>query len=305
MNQILQETVPSTADGLPLYLTFCWPAGPPVGLLQISHGMAEHRARYLELQQWFAGHGWASVIHDHRGHGESLRTKDDRGYLYPNGAASLTADLHQINEILRQRATGLPLVLLGHSMGSLVARAYLKQYPDTISGLCLSGPPTQNKLAGCGLVLAKLLGRIQGGRHRSRLLHRLVFGRCSKGHTQENAWLCSDPSVVEAYQADPDCGFVFTINGFEAVFRLMKDVFSPAGWKRSHLDLPIFFAAGADDPVIQSPAHFQAAQDFLRRVGYYNVSGKLYPGKRHELLNETNRHSVYQDLLDWMTAEAT
>lgn len=290
----------SEADGLRLEGTLVFPSGAPKGIVQISHGMAEHRQRYLPFLDFLAEAGYLGAIHDHRGHGGSAKSPEDYGYFGAPGWQGAVSDLAQVNAYLKERYPGLPLSLFAHSMGTMIARIFLKEHDGAIQKLVLCGPPTENKLAGVGIALARLLEAFCGGHHRSKFLHRLAFAGYDKKGEPENSWVCANPETLSAYQADPACGFLFTANGFAALFSLMQQCFSKKGWQMRHADLPILLIAGADDPVIQSPAAFEQAAEFLRQRGYGDIRTRLYPGLRHELLNERENGRIYADVLAWL-----
>lgn len=290
----------SAADGLRLEGTLVFPSGAPKGIVQISHGMAEHRQRYLPFLDFLADAGYLCAIHDHRGHGGSAKGPEDYGYFGAPGWQGAVSDLAQVTAYLKERYPGLPLSLFAHSMGTMIARIFLKEHDGEIAKLVLCGPPTENKLAGVGIVLARALGALCGGHHRSAFLQSLAFAGYDKKGEPENSWVCANPDTLLAYQADPACGFLFTANGFAALFSLMRECFSKKGWQMRHADLPILLMAGADDPVIQSPAAFEQAAEFLRRRGYGDICTRLYPGMRHELLNERENERIYADVLAWL-----
>ena len=290
----------SDADGLRLEGTLVFPSGAPKGIVQISHGMAEHRQRYLPFLDFLADAGYLCAIHDHRGHGGSAKGPEDYGYFGAPGWQGAVSDLAQVAAYLRERYPGLPLSLFAHSMGTMIARIFLKEHDGEIAKLVLCGPPTENKLAGVGIALARLLGVFCGGHHRSKFLQSLAFAGYDKKGEPENSWVCANPDARSAYQADPACGFLFTINGFTALFSLMRECFSKKGWQMRHADLPILLMAGAEDPVIQSPAAFEQAAEFLRQRGYGDICTRLYPGLRHELLNERENGRIYADVLAWL-----
>jgi len=158
-----------------------------------------------------------------------------------------------------------------------------------------------------GCKIAKILEWIEGGHSISNFLQNQTFKDASKrkkkGVTQ-STWLCSDPKVVEQYHKDPLCGFTFTINGLENVYRLNKEIYEKKNWNVSHPKMPILFIAGSDDPIIISKQAWEESQTFLKEIGYTNVSGKLYPGGRHEMLNEVNKQEVYEDIIQWIQQEA-
>lgn len=289
-------TIPSDYDGLPLSALLLRPEGTPRGLVAVSHGMAEHKERYLPFLQYLTGQGYACLIHDHRGHGGSVRAAGDLGYFYTADPAAIVEDLHTVIVRLQAEYPGCPVALFSHSMGTLVARNYCKRYDATLAKLVLCGPPTDNPLAGAAIGLARVCGALCGDRHRSPLIDALAFGAADRKFGAKHAWLCSDPASVARYEQDPLCGFLFTANGYLNLFRLQRDAFRTAGWQVRNPDLPILLIAGADDPIIQTPAKFEALAGFLHRVGYRHIDKKLYPGLRHELLLETRRESVFADV---------
>ncbi len=290
----------SEYDGLSLSLELFLPEGAPKGILQISHGMSEHKERYEDFMAFLAEKGYAAVIHDHRGHGSSVRSCWDLGYFYTANPAALVEDLHQVSRFIKGRFPGLPLFLFGHSMGSLVARVYLRRYDAEINKLILCGPPTQNSAVGLGLLLVKLSTALHGARYRNHLLNELALGAANRKFHEQNAWISSCPDTVRQFQRDPLCGFIFTNSGFAGLFGLMKEAYMPRGWALKNPDLPILLLAGAEDPVIQSKRKFAHLKSFLRSLGYRSVRSRLYEGMRHELLNEKNRKQVYQDLLRFL-----
>ena len=298
--QYRYETLNSKADGLSLSLQVAEPTGCPRGVLQISHGMAEHKERYEPLMEFLAEQGIVVAIHDHRGHGKSVRAAEDLGYFYADGARALVEDLHQVTAWLRREyARELPLYLLGHSMGSLAARAYCQEFDAELDGLIVCGSPSYHQGSRFGRTLARHLQRRKGGHHRSSLLQAMAFGpfaaRVKRAKTVVD-WICTDEQVVSAYQGDPLCGFVFTANGFEALFDLMAMAYAKDGWGMQNPHLPIWFISGAEDPCMGDLKKFGRAVDFLRDKGYREVSATFYPKMRHEILNEHGKEQVFSDI---------
>ena len=298
------QTIPSMADGLPLSVEIIAPDTAPHGVVQISHGMAEHKERYEDFMTFLAQHGYAAVIHDHRGHGKSVRDPADLGYFYTEDIGAVTEDLYTVSAMIKARYPGLPLYLFSHSMGTLVARNYLKDHDAAIEKLVLCGPPTRNPAVGLAILLARLSTKRSGARYRNHFLNRLAFGAASKRFADPNGWLCSDADTVRQYQQDPLCGYVFSNNGFLNLFQLLKGAYQPHGWRVTNPDLPIFLIAGAEDPVIQTKQKFEDLHRFLGQRGYRHLSAKLYESMRHELLNETGREQVYQDVLRFFDGRA-
>lgn len=273
---------------------------PCRGILQVAHGMCEHKERYLPFLQEMADHGYLCIIHDHRGHGESVRQPEDLGYFYPDGGTAIVSDLYQVTRWIREQYPELPLYLFGHSMGSLVVRCYLKRYPDVPDGVFVCGSPSAVFGMGLGERVRALLARKKGAQYHSPILAEALFGGFQKPFREEdrpNAWICSDPAVVDAYNADPLCSFNFSLNGYEALLYLLRTVYSTEDWRVTQPELPIRFLSGAEDPCRDSDQKFQQAAELLRSVGYQNVTARLFPAMRHEILNEPQKELVYQDIL--------
>lgn len=294
---IERETLVSERDALTLSMLRLAPEAP-LGLVQIAHGMAEHKERYIPLMEHLAGLGYACAAYDHRGHGESVRGQDDLGYVGANGLDALVEDLKQVFDFNRSRWPGVPAFLLGHSMGSLIARAYLKRNPDP-DGLILSGSPSfQAAIVPAGHLISGI-GKFRGERYRSALVNRLFFGSFNRGikrPASRFAWLNTDAASVEAYDRDPLCGFLFTVNGFQALRSLLIDVYSPRGWAKPGKNVPVLFLSGGDDPCMVSREKLSQAVNLLRNVGYSHVKAKVYDDMRHEILNEPQRDRVYADI---------
>lgn len=288
----------SPADGTAIYGLCALPESRPVAILQLVHGMSEHKERYKPVMEFLCAAGYACVIHDHRGHGTHAQIL---GYMGAPKAGGLIQDILSVDQWAKSRFPHLPLFLFGHSMGSLAVRAFIRRYDAEISGLLVSGCPSYNPGAPLGKGLSRLMSRFKGDEYRSPLIQHLAFSgnnRAFEPAKSENAWLCSDEAVVTAYDGDPLCGFTFTLNGFETLFTLMEWVYAPTGWAVNQPNLPIYFLSGGDDPCRISDKAFEEAQAHLRKAGYANVTGRLYPGMRHEILNEDGKEAVFQDILE-------
>lgn len=299
MSKIKTYTVPSEHDGLPLSVAELVPDAPKA-LVQIAHGMAEHKERYFPLMQFLAGRGYACVINDHRGHGASVLSNDDLGYFYKDGGRGLVKDLHQITLRFRGEHPGLPLFLLGHSMGSLAVREYASKYGRDIDGLIVSGSPGENGAVGAGLSLSAISAALHGGSHaRSALLDKLINGGFAKRFPEDGpfGWLSVNKRNVADYEADPLCGFPFTINGYRALLNLMRAAYDMRNTVRRNL--PVHFMSGEDDPCAPDRAGFDAAVQNMKTRGSAFVTAKMYPGLRHEIFNE-GKQEVLDDLADVM-----
>lgn len=296
----IQTVIKSPCDQLPLSVLAIHPDHPEkaAGIVQLVHGMAEHKERYIGFMEFLAAHGYISVIHDHRGHGKSVRRTSDLGYFYGAGADGLIEDTAAVTRYIKDERSDLPVFLIGHSMGSLAVRAYTKRYDDQISGLIVIGSPSKKSGVRAGLLLAKLIRLLRGGRHVSLLMDRIASPRAKdSGSPSKASWICSEEAVVYAYDMDALCGFTFTVDGFIGLIQLMIDTYDKKGWQMKKASLPVHFASGAEDICLINENHLKASVDFMKKVGYQNVTSQLYGGLRHEILNERDKELVFQDLL--------
>ena len=182
----------------------------------------------------------------------------------------------------------------------MLFRSYIQEYDRDIDGLIVCGSPSYKVGARVGILIAKLMQVFKGEKHRSNFVNNVAFASNMKKFKHEgnpNAWVVSDPAVLAAYDADERDGFIFTLNGFEALFKLMQRAYSERGWAMQNPNLPVLFIAGEDDPCIIDEKHFQKAVEFLRQRGYHHVSSKLYPHMRHEILNEIGKAEVWRDVV--------
>lgn len=274
--------------------------GPVRGVLQLSHGMCEYVGRYDALFSALCGAGWVAAGHDHIGHGASAGSPEELGYFAGrDGWQYLVEDVHTMTGLLREAYPGVPLVLLGHSMGSFIARETLRRYGDGYDGAIICGTAGPNPAAALGIALASVDIALRGGHHRSALLQSLAFGgynRRFEGRTPYD-WLTRDNGIVDRYAADPFCTFIFTSSGFRDLFTLLRRV-SRRDWAGSlPKKLPMLLIAGDMDPVGDYGRGVRRVYEGIRAAGCRDVSLKLYPGGRHEILNELNRDEVYQDVL--------
>ena len=298
-------TFPSADGKTDIHAVEWLPEVPPRAVLQISHGVSEHIARYAPLARFLTGHGLAVVGHDHLGHGRSVAPGAPRLYFGEQGSwMYLVADLERRRSLARELYPQAPCFLLGHSMGSFLARTYLIRYPGRISGAILvgTGQPAPALTAAGRLIAAAECLRL-GADHPSTLADRAAFGAynrrfapCRTGYD----WLSRNPENVDDYLADPLCGGTATAGLFREMLagvRLMED---PAQLRRMDRALPVLFLSGAMDPVGSFGKGVERAAKSFRAAGMRDVTVHLYPELRHELLNEACREDIYQDLLDWI-----
>jgi len=273
-------------------------------IFQIVHGMAEHKERYYPFMEYLCAQGYICVIHDHRGHGESVKSEQDLGFMYDGGANALVDDVLSVQNWAREQCPGLPVYLFGHSMGSMVVRAFTRLYDDRISKLIVCGCPSDNKGKKAGILLANVIGTLKGWNKRSNMLNRLAFGKYGELFEDGNplAWLSANKLNTLTYYKDPLCGFVFTANGFKNLFKIMELCYSKKGWKMSNPSLEILFISGGDDPCRISDKDFLKAVNFMKDRGYKKVSYHLYPGLRHEILLE-DEPKVWSDVSDFINKQ--
>lgn len=286
----------SPYDGLRLGALLVAPKAKPKGLVLLAHGMAEHKERYAPLMRFLAEHEIACAINDHRGHGESVCGEADLGYFYEDGDRALVEDLHEMLRWLRSCFENAPVVLLGHSMGSLAARAFAAKYGSELDGLIVVGSPGLNPGAKFGLLLTNALAAVKRTDHaKSRLMDLLLNGPFAAKFPGKSyfAWISANADNVRAYERDPLCGFGFSLNGYRALLKLMLAAYDEGAPMPENL--PVWFLSGADDPCARGKKGFEHAMENLRKRGSREVSGTMVPGLRHEILNE-NRPDVWQML---------
>lgn len=291
---------------------------PPEGVevkrtVQLVHGMAEHIGRYDAFARHLASRGAIVVGHDHAGHGASARAGCEPevswGELEPDaGAEQLVEDVELVFEAAPAETAGLPRVLFGHSMGSFVARVYSAVHGSGLSAAVFCGTGWQRRAElSAGLAITSVVGRLRGWSSRSGLVNGMAVGAYGKGFLSEQypsiAWLSRVVEVRQDYDSDPACGFMFTVGAYHELFRLIEKSQDPSVVSGMPHDLPVLFTSGTADPVGGERAVASAAA-FLRECGVLDVTQKLYPDARHEILNETNAGEVMDDIATWIERKA-
>jgi alpha-beta hydrolase superfamily lysophospholipase len=291
--------VTSPYDNIQISCVACVPEGLPKGVIQIVHGMCEYKRRYEEMMEYFVGNGYVTVAYDQRGHGETAGSEENLGWFGDKTGEAIVDDAAAVTDEIKNRYPNLPFVLFGHSMGSMVVRCYLQKHDDKIDKLIVCGSPSNNPLSGVAILLAKMIGACKGTRHRSKFLADISTGNNNKRFPGEgpSSWLSRNRENIDRYNSDPYSGFKFTCNGFENLFRLMKNTYDKKRYQVKNPKLPIHFVSGSEDAVLGSEEKWLQAHNMLRAVGYENVSGKLYHGLRHEIHNELERAEVLADFL--------
>ena len=280
-------------------------AEKPVCILQIVHGMSEYIDRYDDIAKYLADKGILVVGDDHLGHGKSVKPGEPYGYFCKEDAPTvLVRDEHRLKKMMQEKYPGVPYLILGHSMGSFITRNYLMRYGSGIDGAIIVGTGMQPKpVLLCALMLAAIEKVFCGEKHVSKLVDKAAFGVYNKRIEAPKTsfdWLSRNEDNVRKYVDDPLCGFIFTVNGFQTLFKLIYNLHDTEKLKQMPANLPIFFLSGADDPVGDYGRSVERVYQSFREIGMENVQMKLYPKDRHELLNEVDKEEVYGDIYRWI-----
>lgn len=281
------------------------PEGKALCILQIVHGMAEYIERYEELAQFLGEKGILVTGDDHLGHGKSVPEDGIYGYFCEQDPATVVVrDVHRLKKMTQEDYPGVPYVILGHSMGSFILRNYLFRYGTGIEGAIICGTGSKPQaLVKMSQAIAAVQGVFLGGAHVAKLIDKLAFGAYNKRITDPKTtfdWLCRDEKIVDAYMKDDLCGFTFTVNGFKTLFQLLNRLNQKDNLAKMPKELPVHFISGDMDPVGDYGEGVKKAYEDFVQTGMERVSIKLYPGGRHELLNETNKMQVYGEIYTWI-----
>ncbi len=290
-----------TDDGLSLLARRWLPEGRPRAVVQIAHGLAEHSARYARLAAALNAAGYGAYANDLRGHGPKAAAADLGHFAGEDGWTKCVGDLKALNRLIAAEQPGVPIVFLGHSLGSFLGRQFVAEHSEALAGAAYSGsngkPPP---IATLGRLFARIERLRLGRRGKSKLLVQMWFGEYNKSFKPARTafdWLSRDPQVVDAYVADPLCGFPFTTQLAIDVLDALPFLSSPASLAPIRKDMPIYVFSGEHDPV---GANIQGLIDALKSAGFVKLTTRIYPGARHETLNETNRDEVTHDLIAWL-----
>jgi len=289
-------------DGVSLFVYRWLPDAPPRAVVQIVHGLAEHAARYARVAEALGRAGYSVYADDHRGHGRTARTPAELGlFAERDGWTKCVEDLWLLNRRIAADHPGLPIVLLGHSLGSFMAQYFMSEHGEALAAAVLSAsngkPPP---IALVGLLLAHLERLRLGQRGHSPLMQALFFGAFNKPFEPARTpfdWLSRDTAEVDKYIADPLCGFESTVQLYIDVLQGLRETAKPSRQARIPKNLPIYIFNGSRDPVSDNIDQLLKA---YVAAGLRQVVHKVYPDGRHESFNETNRDVVTRDLIAWL-----
>ena len=283
------------------------PEGRPKAIVQILHGIAEFVERYEDFANYLTSHGFLVVGEDHMGHGGSIEGGSIQGY-FQGGWFTAVEDSMKLMQTLKEEYPDTPYILFGHSMGSFMARTILCKYPDCglkAAIICGTGWMGGIKLAGMNLMMDAICKKTDETKPSDRV-QAIAFGAYNNRIEHKRTdfdWLTRDPKIVDAYIAHPLCGFSPSAGLFRAMAKGMAYNQKAENLLQMKMDLPVFFIAGGDDPVGDYGKGVHKAADEFIRVGMQDVSRRVYPLCRHEILNEINKEEVYEDILQWMESK--
>lgn len=280
------------------------PDGEPKAVLQIVHGIAEYIERYDDFAAFLNGLGYLVVAEDHMGHGKSIGKDGVQGYFH-GGWFTAVEDTYKLLQTTKAEFPELPYVLFGHSMGSFMTRTILEKHPDSgISACVICGTGWQPRaLLAAAIPVCELVCKNDGAQNPSPKLQNLVFGSYNKRveHPRtEFDWLNRNSKCVDAYIADPLCGFTASAGLLRDMLTGIAYIERPESLAAMRKDLPVFFISGGDDPVGNYGKGVQQAAAAFRKAGMTNVSVRIYPLCRHEILNEINKQEIYEDVAQWL-----
>ncbi|MCI8594828.1 MAG: alpha/beta hydrolase [Oscillospiraceae bacterium] len=305
MERVREFTYPSADGEHQIYATVWLPEGEPKAVVQIVHGVAEYVGRYADFAAFLNERGYVVCGEDHLGHGRTGAQDGKFGYFGKyDGWTLVTADIRTLRQRMGEEFSGLPYFLLGHSMGSFLTRTYLCRYPGEVSGAILSGTGQESAfLVSLGKAVASLVGHVRGMDKVSKLVNNLSLGAYNRKFAPNRTsadWISRDEAVVDAYLKDPYCTFMPTAGMYRDMLGGLQYIASRQALSRLDVDTSIGLFSGDADPVGGMGKGVEKVYEMYRKAGVRDLKLKLYPGGRHEIINETNKQEVYADMLAWL-----
>ncbi len=264
----------------------------PKAVIQIIHGLKEHKKRYYEFAKYLNNNGYAVIMSDNRGHGYSVN--DDYPLGYMADIHLLIKDQFEITKYIKSHYKNIPIYLLGHSYGSMIARTYLQNYDEEISKLILSGTVAYNNFVNIGLILGKIINIIKGEKGSSIILQKIA-------DSDDISWVCSNNETMKQYKSDHFCtGYKYMNISIYNIFKAMKELHNIKAYQCKNPDLEILSITGEKDPVTKGEKGIADSISTLEKIGYKNIKSIVYTDMLHEVLNEVNKEDVYKDVLDFI-----
>lgn len=296
-----------SADGKTTIHCASWePEGEIKAALLIVHGMCEFIERYDDFAKYLAKNGIYVAGHDHIGHGQSINSRNDWGYFGNNGNEILLKDIDTHVDLVKSKLEGVPLVIMGHSMGSFLTRQYICEKSEKLNAAIIMGTGGKPAIVlSFGKALTGLLSKVMGDHHRSNLIQLIAFGtylKRIKNPKTTSDWLTKDENILKEYRELDACMFTFTVNGFNQMFKSIGLAQDPNLIKKIRKDLPLFFVAGDADPVGDYGKGVRDAVALYISAGIKEVKCKLYENYRHEIINEIGKEVPYEDIKDYILA---
>lgn len=289
----MKEIFIKSHDGLNLSAGI-FEAENPVGLVQIIHGMKEHKKRYYPFAEYLQASGYAVIVSDNRGHGSSVNDNYFLGNM--NGCEEIIQDQYIITKYIKELYPDKDLFLLGHSFGSLLARCYLQEHDDEIKKLVLSGTVSYMNLVGFGLKVGNLIKSVKGEKGYSKFLRHF-------GDFDDDSWICSDINILEAVRNDNLCrGYQYTNGAILTIWEADHQLHEKDNFRCKNPNLEILSVAGAEDPVTGGEKGIADTVKTLHEIGYNNIKSIIYPKMKHEVLNEIGKEKVYSDITTFFNA---
>ena len=279
-----------------------------IGFLQIVHGMVEYIDRYDTFARFMCAHGFAVAGEDHLGHGLSVNSNDELGiFAKKNGSEYVIGDNYRLKKHMEREFKGVPYFILGHSMGSFITRVFITRYSHELNGAIIMGTGSQPAIAAVGgKLLASVIARFKGWDYRSKLIDNIAFGAYNKKFEPARTshdWLTKDEKIVDAYNDDHLCSFLFTVSAYKDLFTLVHEAGKDELIRKIRPTLPILVVSGAMDPVGSFGRGVKIVYDKYKDADIEDVTLKLYDNDRHEILNETDKEMVFEDILNWLKSK--
>ena len=292
------------SEGKKLHLYTWQPNQEAIGVIQILHGMAEHAGRYNMFAKKLAGNGYVVYAHDHRGHGKT--DPDQLGFISEqDGFDLLVQNVEDITNHIKKEHPELPVVMFGHSMGSFLLQRFLQKSsfsPDAVVYSGSNGKPPA--ILNAGILIASILKKLFGPEAKSPLLEKMSFGAYNKKFKPNRTdfdWLSRDNAMVDLYIDDPLCGFTCSTSFYHQLFTGLKKLHSHKPFADHTKDIPILIVSGDADPVSEMGKGIKSLEKCVRNSSVTDLEVKVYPGGRHEMLNEINRDEVMDFIINWIS----